>query len=188
MSDLPTPDRRPTKRIIRRDSSTLVRIVEDDWDLLDPDAPLRPGNVIMPWERYSRESDDLALHDGRVGLQVPAGTPVDALESLVDEVDLIALEFPKFTEGRPFSLARRLRERFGYAGPLRAIGDVLPDQLHYMDRCGFDEFDLKPGKSLEVGLRCLEGFSFAYQGSAEDPRPLFRLRGGAKRSLARRGA
>jgi uncharacterized protein (DUF934 family) len=80
------------------------------------------------------------------------------------------------TDGRHYSLARLLRERFGLAAELRAVGDVLPDQLLYMRRCGYTSFELAPGKSLDTGLRALQAFSVTYQGGADDPRPLYRRR------------
>jgi uncharacterized protein (DUF934 family) len=89
---------------------------------------------------------------------------------------LVAIEVAKFTDGRHYSLARLLRERHGFTGELRAVGDVLPDQLFYMLRCGYSSFELAPGKSLETGVRCLAAFSVSYQGAADDPRPLYRRR------------
>jgi uncharacterized protein (DUF934 family) len=88
----------------------------------------------------------------------------------------IEVHFPKFTDGRGHSIARLLRERLGYRGELRAVGDVPGDQLHYLARCGFDAFLLRDGEDAEGALAALAGFSEAYQSSVERPLPLFRRR------------
>ena len=89
---------------------------------------------------------------------------------------LIALDFPVFTDGRHFSSARLLRERFGYKGEVRAIGDVLRDQLFFMQRCGFDAMAVRADCDAEDALLGLSGFSVVYQTSVEQPQPLFRRR------------
>ena len=89
---------------------------------------------------------------------------------------LIAIDFPKFTDGRGYSLARLLRERYGYQGQIRAVGDVLIDQLYYMSRCGFDAFWLREDQIVEDALNALDTFSLSYQPGTDTPEPLFRRR------------
>lgn len=88
----------------------------------------------------------------------------------------VEVHFPKFTDGRGYSIARLLRERHGYAGELRAVGDIGRDQLFYLARVGFDAFLLREGEDAEAALAALAGFSEAYQASVERPQPLFRRR------------
>jgi len=88
----------------------------------------------------------------------------------------ISIDFPKFADGRGYSAARLLREKFGYTGELRAVGDVLIDQLFYMKRCGFDTFALRDDQELEDAMAAFSTFSVAYQNDANDQRPLFRRR------------
>ncbi len=88
----------------------------------------------------------------------------------------VEVNFPKFTDGRGYSIARLLRERYGYRGELRAVGDVLRDQIFYLSRVGFDGFLLREDQDLEESLGALNDFSEAYQASAERPQPLFRRR------------
>ena len=88
----------------------------------------------------------------------------------------VEVNFPSFTDGRGYSIARLLRERHGYQGELRAVGDVQRDQLFYLARCGFDAFLLRDGPDAEESLRALQDFSEAYQASVERPEPLFRRR------------
>ncbi|MEZ5557417.1 MAG: DUF934 domain-containing protein [Pseudomonadales bacterium] len=92
---------------------------------------------------------------------------------------LIGIEFPAFHDGRGLSLAVLLRSRLGYAGELRAVGDVQPDLIHYYRRCGFDSFVLPKGRSVAPGSAILAPYSDYYQASVRNPRPLFRRnRGG----------
>jgi len=91
---------------------------------------------------------------------------------------VIALNFPSFTDGRHYSSARLLRERYGYKGEIRAIGDVLRDQLFYMRRCGFDAFAIRADRDPVDALEGLKDFSVTYQAAADDERPLFRRRQG----------
>jgi len=88
----------------------------------------------------------------------------------------VEVNFPKFSDGRGYSLARLLRERYGYVGELRAVGDVQRDQIFYLSRCGFDTFLLREGEDAEGALAALQDFSEAYQASVERPQPLFRRR------------
>ena len=108
-------------------------------------------------------------------VQIEPGDGVDELLSALDSIKLVAVNFPLFMDGRGFSYARELRER-GYQGELRAVGEFLPDQLHYLHRCGFDAFQFNDESRLEEGLRQLDIFSEHYQGAIDEPRPLFRRR------------
>ena len=88
----------------------------------------------------------------------------------------IEVNFPKFGDGRGFSIARLLRERHGYKGELRAVGEVARDHLYYMEQCGFDAFLLRDGEDVEEALAAFDDFSEAYQATAAQPVPLFRRR------------
>ena len=86
------------------------------------------------------------------------------------------MNFPKFSDGRGYSIGRLLRERFGYVNELRAIGDVLLDQLQFMKRCGFDAYVLRADKDINKAARCLNFFSQGYQAATDTDMPLFRRR------------
>jgi uncharacterized protein (DUF934 family) len=100
------------------------------------------------------------------------GTLVGSLERL----RVVAVNFPKFGDGRGYSIARLLRERYGYRGELRAIGQVARDHLYFMAQCGFDAFQLREGEDPQEALAAFKDFSEAYQASAARPEPLFRRR------------
>lgn len=107
--------------------------------------------------------------------------PTDDPRSLAERLPglkLIAVNFPKYGDGRGYSIARLLRERYGYKGELRAIGVVARDHLQLMAQCGFDSFQLREGEDARAALAGLEDFSEAYQANAAQPVPLFRRRAG----------
>jgi uncharacterized protein (DUF934 family) len=91
----------------------------------------------------------------------------------------VEVNFPKFSDGRGFSIARLLRERYGYKGELRAVGVVARDLLHSMEQCGFDAFLLRDGEDAEEALAAFDDFSEQYQTTVAQPQPLFRRRGAA---------
>jgi len=107
--------------------------------------------------------------------------PTDDPASVAGRLDRVArveVNFPKFGDGRGYSIARLLRERYGYKGELRAVGEVVRDHLFYMESCGFDAFLLRDGEDAAEALTGFEDFSEAYQASVARPVPLFRRRSG----------
>lgn len=149
-------------------------IVDDGWRWLPPDAELpESGDVIVSLARWNERHDSLLARPGKVGLLLKSEEGPEEIQAL-DQLSLIAIEFPRFTDGRGYTSARLLRERFRFRGELRAVGDVLRDQLFYMARCGINSFALKAGKDLEGALEAFRDFSVTYQAAADDPRPLFR--------------
>jgi uncharacterized protein (DUF934 family) len=112
----------------------------------------------------------------------PAGVPVGLrlandqdVEQIVDDLPklaLVALHFPKWTDGRAYSQARLLRTRWRFAGEVRAVGEVLVDMVPLMARCGFDAAALRAGQSVDAAERALGFFRAHYQGDVTQP-PLF---------------
>lgn len=121
---------------------------------IEHSPPPEPGEVLR-----------LEPHDEPAALAARLGTAAR-----------VEVNFPKFTDGRGYSIARLLRERYGYRGELRAVGDVQRDQLYYLWRVGFDAFLLREGEDPAAALAALGDFSEAYQASVERPLPLFRRR------------
>jgi uncharacterized protein (DUF934 family) len=99
-----------------------------------------------------------------------------AVAARLPNVSRVEINFPKFGDGRGFSIARLLRERYGYKGELRAVGEVARDHLYYMEKCGFDAFLLRDGEDLDEALAAFGDFSETYQATAAQPVPLFRRR------------
>src|SRR5215471_8406225 len=154
-------------------------IVEDRWTLLREaaalgDVPLGVP-VIISLALWRAERSALLARE-EVGVWLKPDDDPDLLADDVGALPLIAIDFPKFTDGRGFSIAQSLRRKQGFAGELRAIGDVLRDQLHYLRSCGFDAFALRADRSLEDALKAFADFSDGYQSSVAQPAPLFRRR------------
>lgn len=126
---------------------------------------------LLPLAAYLQLDD--AARAGRGVRLAPTDEP-EALAPFVERLPLIAVDFPSFKDGRGFSTAFLLRIRYGYRGDLRAVGDVLVDQLFYLRRVGFSSFVLRADQESETAVALLRPFSDSYQGSADDPRPRFR--------------
>jgi len=153
-------------------------IVVDDWQHLDDEAVLPPaGNIIVSSARWQSEKTFLRLRSsGKVGVRIGGDQALDELVPDLPELRLIALEFALFRDGRCLSHARVLREQFGYQGELRAIGDVLRDQIFYMQRVGINAFEPRPDRPIEEALSGLHDFSIAYQPAADGRVPAWRRR------------
>jgi len=151
-------------------------IVSDDYqELTDDESAPSSGKVIVSFARFVKEGAELLATASAVGIRLPS----DKLPSdvpLLERLSLIAIEFPRFSDGRGYSIAKLLRERFKFKGQLRAVGWVLRDNLLYMERVGFDAFELAAGKPLESGLQAFAELPIAYQATAVDRRPLYRRR------------
>lgn len=113
---------------------------------------------------------------GAFGVVLQATDDPAALSSDVARIPTIAIQFARFNDGRGYSIARLLRERHGFHGELRAIGDVLRDQLFYMKRVGFDAFELRADQDVDAALAAFADFSETYQAAVDQPLPLFRRR------------
>lgn len=155
-------------------------VVDDAWQVLrlsDSDTPdsveVPPGKVVVPLKVWQAQRDTLQQR-ANVGVWLASDERAEVLQDDVKKIPLIAVDFPKFGDGRGYSIARHLRVRLGYRGELRAIGDVLRDQLFYMQRVGFDAFAVRADKDVHDALKGLGDFSLNYQASADSSLPLFR--------------
>ncbi|MGN6669269.1 MAG: DUF934 domain-containing protein [Trinickia sp.] len=163
-------------RSVVKDDWTVVRASEDG-TLPSVDA-LPAGRVLVPFALWKTSRDALicARAAGDLGVWLAPDDEPGELAGDFDKIALIGVDFPVFRDGRGYSTARLLRERYGWHGELRAIGDVLRDQLNFMYRCGFDAYAVRADKDIHDALRAFEEFSVKYQGSFETPQPLFRRR------------
>ncbi|MFN7086218.1 MAG: DUF934 domain-containing protein [Burkholderiales bacterium] len=158
------------------------RIVNDSWQLLEPAAdgsvpPLpESGDVIVPLAVWLERRNVLLPRPGRLGVWLDGGDEPALIAEDLKNFGVVAIRFPRFTDGRGYSLARLLRQRYGWRGELRAIGDVLRDQLFYLARCGFDAFALRADQDPQAALAAFDDFSESYQAAVEPALPLFRRR------------
>jgi uncharacterized protein (DUF934 family) len=140
----------------------------DDWTMLREGEPLpHRGDVAVPWSALTRDWDALVKHDGRLGVAFPNTERVSALDLYLPRLALVMLDFPLFNDGRSFSIARQLR-RDGFAGEIRAAGNILPDLLQFMLQVGFDAFEVNERFSPDLWLKSLKRISLTYQHDLED--------------------
>jgi len=152
-------------------------IVEDTFTLVSDPAQLpAAGDVLVTFEHWPELQDQLQNHNGKVGVKVAGELEPGELAPLLDRIDMIAIDFPVFRDGRGYSLARILRGNMHYAGELRACGDVLRDQLFYLQRCGFNSFVTREDRCIEEALAGLSDFTVTYQADAHEKRPIYRRR------------
>ncbi|MFC3533427.1 DUF934 domain-containing protein [Vogesella facilis] len=150
---------------------------EDSWQLLrEAEAAFAAdADVIVPLERFLQLSAAGDHQGGLAVLLAPDSDPL-ALQPHLAALTLIAIDFPAFADGRGYSIARLLRERLAYRGELRAVGDVLRDQLSYLAQVGFDSFAIREDRPAAEALEGLADFSEQYQGTVLKPVPLLKRR------------
>lgn len=151
-------------------------IVQDTWQLINDDQVPEQGAVIVPLSVWLKQRDALRARAEPVGVWIAPDEEVEALAADVASLPLIAVDFPAFTDGRGFSTARLLKDRYAFTGELRAIGDVFKDTMFYLKRCGFTAFAVRADKNIHEALKGLNDFSEVYQGATDQPLPLFRRR------------
>jgi len=153
------------------------RIVEDRYLRVADDAPIPERvPVIVSARRFLAEADALSRRDGSLGVAWPNDRRVAELKPWLGHLALIALNFPKFRDGRAYSQARLLRETYGFRGTLRATGDVLRDQFTFLLRAGFDSFEVKKPADARVFAESVARYSVFYQPSADGRIPALRRR------------
>lgn len=153
-------------------------IVKDEWTVLrlqdgdtEHNVKIAAGKVIVPLKVWLAQQTLLLKRPHR-GVWLASDEALAELGSTLDQFDVIAVDFPIFTDGRGYSLAYNLRVRLGFRGELRAIGDVLRDQMFYLQRVGFDAFNPRPDRNIHDAVKGLSDFSERYQGSWDEPLPL----------------
>ncbi len=140
------------------------KIVEDIWVSLDDEAELpEQGDVILSLDRLKKEANAIQTRSGRTGVVLENDVDEEDVETYLPHIELIALTFPAFTDGRAYSQARQLRTKLGFEGELRATGNVLADQATFLCRVGFDSFEVDNDQSIDVWNKALRSMSVAYQ-------------------------
>lgn len=153
-------------------------LTEDPFTAVADDQPVPPGDVIISLTRFQAEGEGLLGEGRRVGVRLESHEEAEALAYDLPQLAVVALAFPKFGDGRAYSAARLLRQRFGFKGEVRAVGDVLREQAGNMVRCGFDAFEPADGSAVEDWQRASQRFRHVYQRSSDGRTPAFVERGG----------
>lgn len=154
------------------------QVVEDRYVRVLDDAPILDDvPVIVPAQRFLADAAELARREAATGVLWPNNRRVAELARHLDRLALVALEFPKFKDGRAYSQARMLREHYGFRGELRATGDVLRDQFMFLLRAGFDAFEVKKDADAAVFASEIARHTVFYQptGDGRVPAPSARL-------------
>lgn len=132
------------------------QLVADDWQMLADATQLEFASAghkqILPLALYLKFADALSEHGHRLGLLLTANDNLEDVSHLLARVSLVAIHFDNFADGRGYSLAKLIRQRYRFAGELRAVGDVLRDQLYFLDKCGFDAFALRHDQDPQDAL------------------------------------
>ncbi len=141
------------------------KMVADHWLFLSDGEPLPNSNraVAVSISRWLAEREACLSHPGEKGVVLTNTQDTYLLRKDLEHLDLICVEFPTAVDGRAYSQARLLRGRYGYENELRAVGNVMVDQLFLMVRCGINAFSLLPGEDVIQASRYLKPFSFSYQ-------------------------
>ena len=160
------------------------KVVADAWttlQLAEGDTPetiaLPAGDLIVPLAVWQVRKAEIISRHQRIGLLLQPNERVEDVAADLGHFAVVAINFPRFVDGRGYSTAALLRQRYRYQGELRAVGDILHDQLFFMRRVGFDSYALKDGKDVVYALdKGFTTFSEAYQAATDQPQPYFRRR------------
>ncbi|MGO4715878.1 DUF934 domain-containing protein [Bradyrhizobium sp. 2TAF24] len=138
-------------------------VTADDFVRVADDDAIPSGAVLLPAARFLVDPEGVLKRNSKVGVIWPNNKPIAELAPYLDRLAAVALVFPTFRDGRAYSQARLLRERFGYAGEMRATGQVLRDQFVFMLRAGFDAFEVKKDSDAAAFAKVAQRYSVFYQ-------------------------
>ena len=160
-------------------------VVQDEWQFVDDEADVPEGAVVVSLKRWKEDRETLLARSNALGIKLNADENPDNILDDLQFFQVIALDFPAFTDGRAYSYARLLRERHKFDGELRAVGQVLRDQVFLMHRCGFDAFEIEgeDEKALKIWLDAQSEISVFYQPTDDGRKTALSLR--QRRRLAK---
>ncbi len=158
--------------------------VEDTFAYVADDAPMPANGSIVSLARFTKDREALLARNAPLGVRLQSSQSPEALGEDVHRLSVVALEFPKFRDGRGFSWARLLRTRLGFAGEIRAVGDYLYDQVAFMRRVGIDAFELRENFTLYEFRRALGEITNVYQSSADGRKTIRELRDATRETPA----
>jgi uncharacterized protein (DUF934 family) len=150
---------------------------EDPFTRVGDDEGAPRGDVIVSLARFQAEGAWLAAQSRSLGVRLASSEGPEALAERLGGLAVVALEFPKYRDGRAYSSARVLRERLGFTGEVRAVGDVLVEQAFFMIRCGFDAFEPADGSTPRDWTRAAGRYRHVYQRASDGRLPAFAERG-----------
>lgn len=150
------------------------QLADNTFTHVDDEATLpSSGDISVSWTRWTEQRAELEAHDGIVAPRLTGADELLNVVAQLQKLDVICLAFPAFADGRCYSFATRLR-RAGFDGQIRAVGDVLRDQMFYMLRVGINAFEVREDRSAEDALQAFNDFSVTYQSASDNPSPIYR--------------
>ncbi|MDR3512309.1 MAG: DUF934 domain-containing protein [Caulobacteraceae bacterium] len=149
---------------------------DDRFTAVPDEESLPPGDVIVSLKRFLAEGDALQAEGREVGVRIAASEEIEDLAYDLPRLPVVTVVCPKFSDGRAYTTASLLRERYGYKGEVRAVGDVLREQAGFMVRCGFDAFEPADGSTPEQWTQATRRFRHVYQRAADHRPPAFEER------------
>jgi len=160
------------------------RVAANQWQLISRDqagditsaATVPAGKVILPYSLWRTLAQELMARRTEIGVWLDSDESAELLAESAATLPLIAIHFPIFMDGRGFSSARLLRERYGFTGELRAVGAFMRDQLTFLRRCGINAFEFDGAEPLDEVAQSLHDFSETYQVDSDQKLPIFRRR------------
>ncbi len=151
-------------------------LAEDSWQALADEDELVEGPIVVTLDRWQSEREALLSRNTPIGVRLKSDQTPALLADDLDRFAVVALEFPKFNDGRAYSYARLLRDRYAFKGEVRAVGNVLRDQFLLMQRCGFDAFEVANEAAAAAWEKAISEISVTYQPGADARRPALALR------------
>ncbi len=155
------------------------QLVADTWQHIDAETAvtdLPDGDIIVPLQLWIENKVQLAERSSQLGVRIAGDADLNDFSDDLDKLAVIAIEFPAFRDGRGYSLARRLREHYDYQNEIRAVGNVLRDQIGYMARVGFNAFEIDGKQEATDALNAFSEITVKYQASSDEALPFYRRR------------
>lgn len=159
-------------KLIRLEGGQFVA-ADDPFTHVADDQGLPPGDVIISLTRFSAEGDVLISQGRAVGVRIEPDEEVEALAYDLPKLAVVAVAFPKYRDGRGFSSAHLLRERCGFKGEIRAVGEVLREEANFLTRCGCDAFEPADGSSPAQWAHAANRHRHVYQRASDGRTPAF---------------
>ncbi|MBV1880486.1 MAG: DUF934 domain-containing protein [Pseudomonadales bacterium] len=155
------------------------KIIDDSWSVVSDDVDKNDipadGDIIFSVDFWVKNQKHLeSRSNGRLGLMLESTDEINLFSDNLGLFDIISINFPAFADGRGYSVARLLRERYHFQKEIRAVGDVLRDQLFYMYRCGFNAFAIREDRCIEDALNAYNDFTVTYQAASDNLNPIYR--------------
>jgi len=139
------------------------QVIDNTWTYLSNDAELKDGDITVSTDRWLQDKAELLNHEGKVGVRITPESSIDEIVNDLPHIELIELDFPDFADGRLFSHAWLLRNRYQYQGEIRATGNYMSGQVFYLSRVGVNAFSVEKNEDVPAALTALNDFTVKYQ-------------------------